>query len=323
MMSSWFVREGRHARLVSELQYPVYAAGLCLPLLNCADVEDASAYIIAWTDRVRSLQLNDENGWSSDDVQYGGWGYSHEPSRQPEPGGALPPLDEPNLSATVFALEGLVASDPEGRATSAARRAALMFVSRCQNLRQPESTDQPRASSVDAKFNDGGFHFVHYDPVRNKPGVAGIDSRGEKRFVSYGSATADGLRALLLCGVEPTDPRVVSARKWLLAHFEDGSHPGTYPSDRSSLKPALDYYYASSVARALQATRIQDDESLGRAEWAGRLSRRLITRQRDDGAWSNAAVDVREDDPLVATPLALRALHVCRDELRRGTIRDP
>ena len=362
-MSSWFVGEGRHARLASELQYPVYAAGLCLSTMHRGDVEANPEQIVAWTELIRLLQLNDRNGWSPDDGQYGGWGYSHEPPRKPGPGESLSPLDEPNLSATVFALEGLVASDPEGRSIRDARRAALIFVSHCQNLRTHESAGlmlrnpkrergstaaQDREESLahaagyflkpsfteresldDARFNDGGFHFIQHDPVRNKPGVAGIDSRGETRFVSYGSATADGLRALLLCGVEPTDPRVVAARQWLLAHFEDGAHPGAYSSDRSSLKPSLDYYYAASVARAFsmdhafpgdsapQRTFVRDDESLGRAEWARRLSHRLTSRQREDGAWSNPAVDVREDDPFVATPLALRALQLCRDELRR------
>jgi len=315
-MSNWFIREDRHTRLVGELQYPIYAAGLCLPIWKRSLVEEAPAQVVAWTDRIRALQLNEENGWSPDDARYGGWGYSCKPPQKPEPGAPLSPLDEPNLSATVFALEGLLAGDREGRSIRAARQAAVVFVSRCQNLRQPESAQKLQSSSGDTKFNDGGFHFMLDDPVRNKPGAAGIDGRGETRFVSYGSATADGLRALLLCGIERTEPRVIAARRWLLAHFEDGAHPGSYPSDRSSLKPSLDYYYAASVARALQAAPVPDDEPLGRGEWARRLSRLLISRQRDDGSWSNAAVDVREDDTLVATPLALRSLQICRDELR-------
>jgi hypothetical protein len=40
----------------------------------------------------------------------------------------------------------------------------------------------------------------------------------------------------------------------------------------------------------------------------------LLKRQRDDGSWSNPAVLVREDDPLVATSLAMRALADCRGE---------
>jgi hypothetical protein len=51
------------------------------------------------------------------------------------------------------------------------------------------------------------------------------------------------------------------------------------------------------------------------APWATTISLALLGRQGDDGAWSNPVVDVREDDPLVATPLAMRALLECRAAL--------
>jgi hypothetical protein len=88
-MSNWFVRRRGQISLVDELQYPVYAAGLCLPTWNRADVVDARAQVVAWTDLIRSLQLSDANGWSFDDPRYGGWGYSHEPPRKPGSGAAL------------------------------------------------------------------------------------------------------------------------------------------------------------------------------------------------------------------------------------------
>jgi hypothetical protein len=156
---------------------------------------------------------------------------------------------------------------------------------------------------------------MRFDPVRNKPGIAGVDSQGQIRFISYGSATADGLRALLLCNVNRTEPRVVAAQKWLLVHFENGSHPGAYPDDRSSLKPSLDFYYAVSVAQAFRAVQISNDEQLANGEWARRLADRLISQQTEDGSWRNPAVDVREDDPLVATPMAMRTLQICHEEL--------
>jgi hypothetical protein len=46
--------------------------------------------------------------------------------------------------------------------------------------------------------------------------------------------------------------------------------------------------------------------------WAEKLARVLIARQQEDGSWRNTAVDLREDDPLVATPLAASALAICR-----------
>ena len=56
---------------------------------------------------------------------------------------------------------------------------------RCQNF----AMEGPEA---DPAFDDGGFFFTPTDPVRNKAGAAGTDRRGQVRYHSYGSATADG-----------------------------------------------------------------------------------------------------------------------------------
>ena len=47
------------------------------------------------------------------------------------------------------------------------------------------------------------------------------------------------------------------------------------------------------------------------------LAEELLRRQQTNGSWVNAAVEVREDDPLVATPLAVAALARCRRALAR------
>jgi hypothetical protein len=41
----------------------------------------------------------------------------------------------------------------------------------------------------------------------------------------------------------------------------------------------------------------------------------LVRRQRRCGSWVNDAVEVREDDPIVATALAAAALSFCRSGL--------
>ena len=51
--------------------------------------------------------------------------------------------------------------------------------------------------------------------------------------------------------------------------------------------------------------------------WAELLARELIRRQGDDGTWSNRFTAAKEDDPLVATPLALGALGLCREFVGR------
>jgi squalene-hopene/tetraprenyl-beta-curcumene cyclase len=144
----------------------------------------------------------------------------------------------------------------------------------------------------------------------------GTDRLGRQRFASYGSATADGLGALVASGLRLDDPRVAAARQWLADNFSAASHPGRYAESREHVRPALYYYYCSSLARTLAAARVADLESPSRsAPWAEAMADELLARQRTDGSWINPVVDVREDDPLVATPLAMMALACCRSSM--------
>ena len=201
-------------------------------------------------------------------------------------------------------IAGVAAEDP-------AIRKALTFVERCQNVAAGDEGSDPR-------FDDGGFFFTTTDPVRNKAGVAGTDRHGRPRYHSYGSATADGLRALLRCGLARDHPRVVAARKWLEANFSPSTNPGTFEPAREADRDATYFYYAWSVAHAFRALGIAEIESDGRrVAWAEVLATELIRRQRDDGTWANRFTASKEDDPLVATPFAAGALGICRTFLAR------
>lgn len=305
VLNSWVDTESRVVRIRMPLESPVYTAGLSVAALRDSAPQDHSV-LFAWHDLLRQHQLNARTHWSTKDLEFGGWGYGHDLPLKPNEGERLSPLAEPNLSATVFALEALDCMTDKTN-TTLIRTDALKFIEQCQNWAEnPAEQDQ--------RYNDGGFHFMRNDDFRNKAGAAGIDSTGQTRFISYGSATADGLRALRRCGLPADHPRVTAARTWLSDHFGNGSHPGDYPADRSHLKPSLDYYYAHSVAVAFHETR-PDDPRLADGTWAIVLSTLLTSRQQQDGSWTNPAPDVREDDPLIATSFALRALQLCREQL--------
>jgi squalene-hopene/tetraprenyl-beta-curcumene cyclase len=186
----------------------------------------------------------------------------------------------------VFALDALRAA---GFADKSVYEKALVFVRRCQN-------------------EDGGFHFIYDDPVRNKAGVAEQPADGPTRFHSYGSTTADGLRALLLCGVPADDPAVRSARGWLVKHFRPDTHPGQYIPTHEPNRDAVYYYYAASVSKALRAAGVRE---AGGKPWAESLAAELAKRQKDDGSWANPVELVRENDPIVATASAVTALANC------------
>src|SRR5262249_40526169 len=139
------------------------------------------------------------------------------------------------------------------------------------------------------------------------------DRSGRVRYHSYGSATADGLRALVRCGLPPGHPRVQAARRWLERNFSATHNPGTFEPLREADRDATFYYYAWSLAHAFRALGGRMEEGPGRENaWAEQLAAALIRRQRGDGTWSNRYTASKEDDPLVATPLALGALALCR-----------
>src|SRR5262249_54495526 len=134
---------------------------------------------------------------------------------------------------------GCPANDP-------AFRRALTFVERCQNYAL-DSADEKQHG------DDGGFFFIYDDAIRNKAGLLDTRGAGRTRFASYGSTSADGLRALLLCGLTPEHGRVQAARTWLRNSFSATEQPGKFTPERALGRPALYYYYCWSVAHALQA----------------------------------------------------------------------
>jgi hypothetical protein len=295
------------------IAYPVYtSAGAVQVLSQPCNVHHQKARD-AWLTYLRERQLTEDLGWEPTDKPYGGWGYSPQLPRKPKPGEPLPPLTESNLSATRFALEALRASVPRlsqpWHVADAAFQKAQVFVQRCQNYNDD-------AQQREADFDDGGFFFIYDDPVRNKAGVAGKDRLGRERYASYGSATADGLQALLLCGKPLDDSRVIAARTWLEANFRGDLPPGKYSEERDHNRGAVYYYYCWSVAQALRAVQVKElQTSQGKVRWAEELADQLIQRQRHDGSWLNPLVPQREDDPLVATCLAAQALAGCRESL--------
>jgi hypothetical protein len=162
---------------------------------------------------------------------------------------------------------GVSASDP-------ALQCARVFVERCQNP-------------------DGGFFFTTTEFDTNK---AGHDGRA---FRSYGTATADGIVALLAVGVDRHDPRVESAERWLVSHHRGMDAPGFVGEAYQRWPRGLAFYYSAAAAHAFH--------ELARVPGSS-VSEVLKRSQRRDGSWSNAENLVKEDDPLIATAFALRAL---------------
>jgi hypothetical protein len=280
-------------------EYSVYTAALCVKALSHPENADRAKARAAWVKYLKERQLTEKLGWKSEDKQYGGWGYCRViPKKpEPEPKGFAPTLLESNLSATVFALDALKSA---GETDAAMYKAAAIFVRRCQNwLEIPIPVYLASA--------DGGFFFIYDDPVRNKAGKADSEVG---IFNSYGSTSADGLRALALCNDPADDERREAARKWLLENFSATKHPGRYVKAHEPNRNAVYYYYAASAAQAFRTNNLK----LHGRDWAAELSQELALRQAKDGSWTNPVEQVRENEPLVATSNAVLALARCREK---------
>lgn len=286
------------------------ASPLIMPVYTAANA--AQAFIAAgrseharpWLELLLSHQMTEQHGWSHNDLQYGGWGYStHVPDR-PDNEAQAATVDA-NISATVFALTALrlaqhapvMEIDP-----AVFSKASGSFLLRCQNVAV--------CGSAIEQHDDGGFFFTPMDPARNKGG-AEIDASGRTRFHAYGSATADGYRALILAGAGSTSEctlRLSLAERWLDDHFDPASMPGAFEPDREVLRDAYFHYYTWSISEALRQPGVRATWSNARSKRMASLRDELLSRQRGDGSWSNPFTDGREDDPLIATTFAAIAL---------------
>jgi squalene-hopene/tetraprenyl-beta-curcumene cyclase len=257
--------DGSVGTLEDPWDYPNYASALALEvLLRSGSGEDRDA-----AGRVRayleSAQLDEDFGIAPDRPQFGGWDFGR-PSR-----GMWWRVD---LSVTAYVVCAL------GAAGHRQWDAARAFVLRC-------------------RADDGGFFFA---PWMSKAGYE--RSGGEWRPRSYGSMTADALRALHAMGTPREDAAVAGALEWVARNFTVEANPGLERAP-GEVGRATRYYWLHSVADALARWDAWPEGA--RAQ----VVRALVAEQGSDGSWRNAARGMMEDDPVIATTLAARALMRC------------
>jgi hypothetical protein len=237
--------------------YPNYATSLAVIALMKARPTGLENDLKPMIAQLRAQQFREDNGWKPEDPAYGAWGMGGPIHRPPSAGHV-------DLSMTRFALEALQASG--AGASDPAMKRALVYLRRSQNP-------------------DGGFYFSAVNTETNKAG--GEDGS----FLSYGTATADGLLALRAAGVPDSDGRIIKAAAWLKEHHRPDSAPGfAADSPRAAWGSGLRFYYAAAVSRAAPDLPL------------------LLPQQNKDGSFRNPNKLVKEDDPLIATPFAIRAL---------------
>jgi squalene-hopene/tetraprenyl-beta-curcumene cyclase len=135
---------------------------------------------------------------------------------------------------------------------------------------------------------DGGFFFSTVNLDTNKAG----DVNGKYR--SYGTTTCDGLLAMRAAGVPESDARIARAQAWLKQNHLEERAPGfDIEPARMGWSDGLRFYYAAGITRAMPKLPV------------------TLPAQRADGSFANTNNLVKEDDPILATAFAVRAL--CHD----------
>jgi squalene-hopene/tetraprenyl-beta-curcumene cyclase len=226
---------------------------------------------------LKAMQWDESEGKARDDPFYGGAGYGGRNSR-------------PDLSNTAFFMEalrdtGLPQDDPN-------LKKALIFVSRCQNLKS-EFNDQPWA----AKVNDGGFI---YTTAQGGTSMAGEAPGGGLR--SYASMTYAGLKSMIYAGLDRNDPRVKAALAYITRHYSLDENPGL------GQQGLYYYYHTFAKTMAVLGESTLTDAAGVSHDWRTELVSALSSRQGRDGSWVNAADRFLEGDPNLVTAYALLAL---------------
>lgn len=211
--------------------------------------------------KLKSVQLVETLGWDEKDPEYGSFDYGGPLAKKPF-------YNRPDISKTAFAIEAI--NNPNDESV----KKALKFVNKVRN-----------------KDKDSGFFFTtsERESFMNKAGIG----------VSYGTATCDGLRALVCAGIN--DNSVTAALNWLKSNLSVEIPGGFKTADQKTFALGMIFYWTFSISWIHSKFKLD-------AEFIKKLKNKLISMQKPDGSFQNEFGIMKEDDVLIATPLSIIAL---------------
>jgi squalene-hopene/tetraprenyl-beta-curcumene cyclase len=228
---------------------------------------------------------------------------------QPNDGGVGYGSDKEHadLSNTYFAIEALALSKKVvedgnyGEQPDLDWKAAIKFLSRCQNL---EETNDREWASNDPK-NKGGFA---YSPFASKAGEEKT-TEGRTTLRSYGSMSYAGLLSLIYAKLSADDPRVIAVKEWLGKNYTLTENPGMGAQGL--------YYYYQTMAKALSAANINQLklDNGKQVDWRSELAGQLLASQRENGSWINDNGRWMESNPVLVTAFTVLALEQIHDSI--------
>jgi squalene-hopene/tetraprenyl-beta-curcumene cyclase len=240
---------------------------------------------------LKKLQWDEEEGKNPKDDFFGGAGYDSQ---------SRPDLSNTQMFLDALKAAGIPKDDP-------ALRNAMVFVSRCQNLKT-EYNDRPWAG----KISDGSFIYT-----AASGGVTKVDdeAKADTGLPGYGSMTYAGIKSLIYCGVTKDDQRVKKAYEWIQKNYTLERNPGM-PDARAEW--GLFYYY-HTMAKCLDVLGIDYvvDANGVKHNWRSDLVAAIAKRQQPNGGFVNDSHWMEADRNLL-TGYALMALSYCRPTAAKG-----
>jgi hypothetical protein len=249
-------------------EYPGYAAAFALIALDHLNDPLDHERRDALAAWLVNAQRDESDGIPPSHPAYGSWGYDRV-QVSGNPGHV-------DLAHTRWSLTAL-----STRLDDDTRRRAAVFLARVQRR---DRTGCP----TNAPDFDGGCYF--------SPIVWPANKGGPSWAASYATATADGAIALTLIGQHQ---HAAAALGWL-QHYRDWQHPAGIPTDGpEDWAGSLRFYHCMARSTALRGQSGPWREALLTA----------LGEPNADGLYSNpGGFLMKEDDPLVASALALHAL---------------
>jgi squalene-hopene/tetraprenyl-beta-curcumene cyclase len=278
-------KEGHIAGKDPRVQLKNYVTSINVMALVAAKREDRYKKVIADAKEfLKKLQWDEEEGKTPKDDFFGGAGYDSK--------------SRPDLSNTQMFLDAL--KDAGIDKDDPALKKALIFVSRCQNLKG-ENNDQPWAG----KINDGSFIYSAAGGGQTK-----VEGSPETGLPGYGSMTYAGVKSMVHCGVSKDDPRMTKALEWLKKHYTLDGNPGM---PKGQEHRGLFYYY-HTMAKTLDVLGVDvfTDAEGKKHDWRAELIEALAKRQGKDGSWINDKDQWMEGNPDLVTGYALMTLAYCK-----------
>ncbi|MGF1580202.1 MAG: prenyltransferase/squalene oxidase repeat-containing protein [Gemmataceae bacterium] len=264
----------------------------CINVMALVEANQADKYKAVIGNAVsflKQLQWDESESKTTKNDFYGGAGYDSK--------------SRPDLSNTQFFLDalkeaGVPKDDP-------ALKKALVFVSRCQNLKS-ENNDQPWAGII----NDGSFIY--------SAATGGVTKvlKDEKGRPGYGSMTYAGVKSLIYCGVDKSDKRIKKAYNWIKKNYTVEKNPGF--GEVNAGWGLYYYYHTMSKALAVMEIDIVVDAKGIKHDWRKDISDSLMKRQQSNGSWVNRGWGRwMESDPNLVTGYSLMALSNCKPKLKK------